>query len=58
MFNFSQTREIQSINDFELSRAIEEGASWHDHYKNSKLIFVGGLPYDLSEGDLGSVFSQ
>jgi RNA-binding motif protein, X-linked 2 len=32
--------------------------SWHDQYKNSSWIFVGGLPYDLSEGDIISVFSQ
>lgn len=33
-------------------------SSWHDEYKGSAWIFVGGLPYDLSEGDLTSVFSQ
>lgn len=32
--------------------------SWHDQYKNSAWIFVGGLPYDLSEGDVICVFSQ
>lgn len=24
--------------------------SWHDQYRNSAWIFVGGLNYDLSEG--------
>lgn len=24
--------------------------SWHDQYRNSAWIFIGGLPYDLSEG--------
>lgn len=32
--------------------------SWHDQYKDSSWIFVGGLPYDLSEGDVIAVFSQ
>lgn len=32
--------------------------SWHDQYRNSAWIFVGGLPYDLSEGDIICVFSQ
>ncbi|KAG5886806.1 hypothetical protein JTB14_031449 [Gonioctena quinquepunctata] len=32
--------------------------SWHDQYKDSAWIFVGGLPYDLSEGDLICIFSQ
>lgn len=33
-------------------------SSWHDEYKDSAWIFVGGLPYDLSEGDVICVFSQ
>ena len=33
-------------------------SSWHDQYKGSAWIFVGGLPYDLSEGDIICVFSQ
>uniref|UniRef100_A0A182M6I1 RRM domain-containing protein n=1 Tax=Anopheles culicifacies TaxID=139723 RepID=A0A182M6I1_9DIPT len=32
--------------------------SWHDQYKDSAWIFVGGLVYDLTEGDVLSVFSQ
>lgn len=33
-------------------------SSWHDEYKGSAWIFVGGLPYDLTEGDVITVFSQ
>ncbi|KAL7296929.1 RNA-binding motif protein, X-linked 2-like [Trichogramma pretiosum] len=32
--------------------------SWHDEYKGSAWIFVGGMPYDLTEGDVIAVFSQ
>lgn len=32
--------------------------SWHDDYKSSAWIFIGGLPFDLSEGDVIAVFSQ
>lgn len=32
--------------------------SWHDQYKDSAWIFIGGLPYDLTEGDVIAVFSQ
>lgn len=32
--------------------------SWHDQYKDSAWVFVGGLPYDLTEGDLICIFSQ
>lgn len=33
-------------------------SSWHDQYKDSAWLFVGGLPYDLTEGDIICVFSQ
>ncbi|XP_045534969.1 RNA-binding motif protein, X-linked 2 [Papilio machaon] len=32
--------------------------SWHDQYKDSAWIFIGGMPYDLTEGDVICVFSQ
>uniref|UniRef100_A0A6V7I1Q5 RRM domain-containing protein n=1 Tax=Bracon brevicornis TaxID=1563983 RepID=A0A6V7I1Q5_9HYME len=32
--------------------------SWHDQYKDSAWIFFGGLPYDLTEGDIITIFSQ
>ncbi|XP_055679706.1 RNA-binding motif protein, X-linked 2-like [Lutzomyia longipalpis] len=37
---------------------LKGGSSWHDQYRNSAWIFVGGLPYDLTEGDVIAVFSQ
>lgn len=30
--------------------------SWHDQYRNSAWIFIGGLPYDLSEGNIFEYF--
>lgn len=32
--------------------------SWHDLYKDSAWIYVGRLPFKLSEGDIICVFSQ
>ncbi|XP_052900940.1 RNA-binding motif protein, X-linked 2 [Anopheles moucheti] len=32
--------------------------SWHNQYSGSAWIFVGGLLYDLTEGDILCVFSQ
>lgn len=32
--------------------------SWHAQYKDSAYCYVGGLPLDLSEGDIVVVFSQ
>lgn len=34
------------------------GASWHDEYKDSAYVFVGGLHFDLTEGDVITIFSQ
>lgn len=31
--------------------------SWHDQYRNSAWVFVGGLPYDLSEGNCNNCLS-
>uniref|UniRef100_A0A6V7QVV0 Zinc finger CCCH domain-containing protein 25-like n=1 Tax=Ananas comosus var. bracteatus TaxID=296719 RepID=A0A6V7QVV0_ANACO len=37
---------------------ISDEASWHAEYKDSAYIFVGGIPFDLTEGDLLAVFAQ
>jgi len=49
-------KEISRINERELE--LGGTASWHDEYKDSAYIFVGGLPYGLTEGDLISICSQ
>lgn len=33
-------------------------SSWHNQYKDSAWIFIGGLPFGLTEGDVICVFSQ
>ncbi|KAG6891317.1 hypothetical protein C0992_009198 [Termitomyces sp. T32_za158] len=50
-------KEINKINQLELSLGVS-GASWHDEYKDSAYIFVGGLHFDLTEGDVITIFSQ
>ncbi|MFH4977684.1 hypothetical protein AB6A40_004393 [Gnathostoma spinigerum] len=44
----------------ELDFGIHGGStkSWHHKYAESAWIYVGGLPYDLNEGDIIAVFSQ
>ncbi|KAJ7584358.1 hypothetical protein C8J56DRAFT_150492 [Mycena floridula] len=49
-------REINKINELELS--LGTNASWHDEYKDSAYIYVGGLHFDLTEGDVITIFSQ
>ena len=51
-------KRIQNINSKEASLGISEGASWHVKYKDSAYVFVGGIPFDLTEGDLLAVFAQ
>ena len=53
----SVVKEINRINLKELELGAS-GASWHDEYKDSAYIFVGGLHYDLTEGDVITIFSQ
>ena len=54
----SSVREIQRINERELELGLHGSGSWHDQYKDSAYIYVGGLPYDLTEGDVLTIFSQ
>ncbi|KXN89471.1 RNA-binding motif protein, X-linked 2 [Leucoagaricus sp. SymC.cos] len=50
-------REINRINEAEL--VLGSGtASWHDDYKDSAYVFIGGLHSDLTEGDVITIFSQ
>ncbi|KAH7887452.1 hypothetical protein F5I97DRAFT_829792 [Phlebopus sp. FC_14] len=49
-------REINKINERELD--LGTAGSWHDEYKDSAYVFVGGLHFDLTEGDVITIFSQ
>lgn len=51
-------KRIQNINQKEATLGISEEASWHAKYKDSAYVYVGGLPFDLTEGDLLAVFAQ
>ncbi|RMJ27382.1 U2 snRNP component IST3 [Aspergillus sp. HF37] len=51
-------RQIQSLNKRELENAVPPEASWHADYRDTAYIYVGGLPFDLSEGDIVTIFSQ
>ncbi|KAF3653687.1 RNA-binding motif protein, X-linked 2 [Capsicum annuum] len=51
-------KRIQNINAKEASLGISDDASWHATYKDSAYEFVGGIPFDLTEGDVLAVFAQ
>ncbi|XP_029651201.1 RNA-binding motif protein, X-linked 2 isoform X1 [Octopus sinensis] len=54
----TNVKNIQKLGQKELELGLVGKKSWHDQYKDSAWIFVGGLPYDLTEGDVICVFSQ
>ena len=51
-------REIQRLNERELELHVPDHASWHAQYSHSAYIFVAGLDYQLTEGDVICIFSQ
>ncbi|KOC66713.1 RNA-binding motif protein, X-linked 2 [Habropoda laboriosa] len=52
----TNVKNIKRLGEQEL--LSDRKTSWHDQYKDSAWIFVGGLPYDLTEGDIITIFSQ
>jgi RNA-binding motif protein, X-linked 2 len=49
-------KNVTKLSEQELKTSNK--TSWHDQYRDSSWIFIGGLPYDLTEGDIICVFSQ
>ncbi|XP_004294254.1 PREDICTED: zinc finger CCCH domain-containing protein 25 [Fragaria vesca subsp. vesca] len=54
----TQVKNLQKINATEARLGISEDASWHATFKHSAYVYAGGLPFDLTEGDLVAVFAQ
>ncbi|GAB6021179.1 RNA-binding motif protein, X-linked 2 [Chamberlinius hualienensis] len=54
----TQTRNLTKLIEREVKLEIKDSASWHQKYKDSAWIFIGGLEYELNEGDIIAVFSQ
>ncbi|VDO03673.1 unnamed protein product [Rodentolepis nana] len=55
----TQTKNQNAMNERELRLGYTgTESSWHRQYKDSAWIFIGGLDYDLTEGDIICVFSQ
>lgn len=54
----NKIREIQRLNQRELENTVPPTASWHTDYRDTAYIYIGGLPLELSEGDIVTIFSQ
>ena len=50
--------QASQLNAKELRKDIKENTSWHDPYRNSPHIYIGGIPFELNEGDILTVFAQ
>ncbi|XP_053129381.1 RNA-binding motif protein, X-linked 2 [Hemicordylus capensis] len=54
----TKVKLINELNEREAELGVQEKVSWHSEYSDSAWLFVGGLPYELTEGDIICVFSQ
>ncbi|XP_038604135.1 RNA-binding motif protein, X-linked 2 [Tachyglossus aculeatus] len=54
----TKVKLINELNEREAALGVAESVSWHSEYRHSAWIFLGGLPYELTEGDVLCVFSQ
>ncbi|KAF8318146.1 hypothetical protein DL93DRAFT_2109773 [Clavulina sp. PMI_390] len=55
----NRVKEIERINNLELQMGGNGvSGSWHDEYRDSAYIYIGGLPDGITEGDLITICSQ
>jgi RNA-binding motif X-linked protein 2 len=54
----NSVRAIQQLNKRELEAGINPEGSWHTDYRDTAFIYIGGLAFELSEGDIITIFSQ
>ncbi|KAK3337786.1 U2 snRNP component IST3 [Cercophora scortea] len=54
----NQIRAIQALNKREIENGVPPSASWHVDYRDTAYVYFGGLPFDLTEGDVITIFSQ
>ncbi|KAA8905859.1 hypothetical protein TRICI_005219 [Trichomonascus ciferrii] len=54
----NKIREIEKLNEQELEAGVSIKGSWHNDYSDTAYIYIGGLPYNLTEGDVMAIFSQ
>ncbi|RDA95289.1 hypothetical protein CP533_3499 [Ophiocordyceps camponoti-saundersi (nom. inval.)] len=54
----NKIRAIQALNQKEIEKGVSTEGSWHTDFRDTAFIYFGGLPYELSEGDVITIFSQ
>ncbi|TKA24399.1 hypothetical protein B0A50_06719 [Salinomyces thailandicus] len=58
IFSMQSIRQVERLNDIELQKVVPPNASWHTDYRDTAYIYIGGLPFELSEGDILTILSQ
>lgn len=60
MNRVTKIQNLNKINEKELNLGTTGNIkkTWHQKYSDSAWIYIGGLPYELNEGDVLAVFSQ
>lgn len=58
LFGTFSTRTTQKRHFLTTCSCRTPEASWHADYRDTAYIYIGGLPFDLSEGDIVTIFSQ
>ena len=54
----NSVRAIQQLNKRELEAGTSPEGSWHTDYRDTAFVYIGGLAFELSEGDIITIFSQ
>lgn len=54
----TQIKNTQKATRAEIELGIGDKSSWHSRFKHSVYVYAGGLPFELTEGDILAVFSQ
>ncbi|RDA89189.1 hypothetical protein CP532_0532 [Ophiocordyceps camponoti-leonardi (nom. inval.)] len=54
----NKIRAIQALNQKEIEQGVSTEGSWHTDFRDTAYVYFGGLPYELSEGDVITIFSQ
>jgi len=54
----NSVRAIEQLNKRELESGVGTEGSWHTDYRDTAFVYIGGLAFELSEGDIITIFSQ
>ncbi len=54
----SHHEAVKSKHKSDIKHCRSPEASWHADYRDTAYIYIGGLPFELSEGDISTIFSQ